>query len=139
MSEEENKQIEVILKELQTMHKEAKSPLQPNAIVDAISKLLIALSTIGIAWVGGQLINLDRKMIEIDANQRHMQKQIEFANSALRQPRFTKDDFLIEMKSYEQRLSLSEVELKNRNGFMSEVERRLNTIEKQLYSIEKKQ
>lgn len=103
--------------------------------IDAFVKVLVTLSTVGIVWVGSQINSLDRKIIEIDANQRYLKEQMVNANQLLRQPRFTKDDFLLEMKVYEQRVTLAESELNSRSNLMADVEERLRSLEKVLHEL----
>lgn len=111
----------------------AMKPKEPvevkHDLVDNLSKIGVALCVGGIMWVGGQIQAQDRKLIEIGANQAHIARKIQTFEAFTEKPRFTKEDFITEMRLYEKRLDLIEGELKVRSNFMSETNRRLEGYE----------
>lgn len=97
-------------------------------IVDSLSKVGIALCTAAILYVAGQLQNQDRKLIQIDSNQKHLQAEVEKVSDFTKAPRFTHDDFKLEMRLYDSRITLIENELRVRSNFMSETNKRLGSM-----------
>lgn len=79
-------------------------------IFDSISKVGVALCAAGIMWVGGQIQSQDKKLIEIETNQRHLSEEVKTFADFTKVKRFTHDDFVIEMRDYQNRLERLEEE-----------------------------
>ncbi len=97
---------------------------------EVILKIGVPLCLAGIIYVANQLPSLDKKMALMENNQVALTKQIASITRFTETPRFTKQNFETEMKIYEQRIALMELELKKRNGFMNLTEDRLRRIER---------
>ena len=98
---------------------------------EVILKIGVPLCLAGIIFVANQLPSLDKKMALVENNQAMLRKQIETITKFTETPRFTKQDFITEMKLYEQRISLIDIELKNRREFMNLTEDRLREVERE--------
>lgn len=101
---------------------------QSKEVVDGLSKLAVGLCLAGILWVGTQINQQDRKLIEIEVNQKQIVSQMHSFQKFTDAPRFTRPDFLSEMRLYEKRLELIEQELRYRSEFMNETNERLKGI-----------
>ncbi len=96
---------------------------------DILSKIGIAVCTAAILWVASQIQAQDRKLIMIESNQNHLKVQVEKVSNFTKEPRFTKEDFNIEMRLYQRRLDIIEQEVKYRSQLMNDKSKRFNPIE----------
>lgn len=100
-----------------------------------IGGIVLFIITAVMGWVattiGTQTASLNKQSLEIallTQNVSRLEKQVDVFTT---KPRFTREDYQLEMKLYDSRLSFIELELRKRTAFMDDVEARLRSLEKQ--------
>lgn len=83
-----------------------------------------------ISWVGYTVNTQSSKMMVLDERMQNMKAQIDVLALVAQKPRFTKEDFMAEIRPFELRLKFIEDELQKRSRFMNETETRLLQIER---------
>ena len=85
-----------------------------------------------IAWVG---INVSQQGTQIALLQQSVDNLKGQVHAFAEKPRFTKDDFLLEMRLYENRMKLIEGELTKRSLYMEKTGSRLMQLERHMQMI----
>lgn len=128
------KELSNALGELKEILKEI-SPRKSNFIIDFLMKVATAVSTAGIlalfALFTVHIPKLNASIDRLGWQQEQMKEDLDSFKAFTQKPRFTKDDFILEMRLYDRRLQLIENELGDRSSFMSKTEERLNKLEKE--------
>lgn len=125
-----NEQLEVF-KRLESSLRESNKRKNTPA-VDFAMKVATAVSTAGIlalfALFTVQIPTLNTSIDKLTWQQEDMSKRIDEFKNFTNKPRFTKEDFLLEMRLYENRLKLLENELISRGGWMDKIEGQINAL-----------
>lgn len=114
-------------------------PLQPaappeasktSALMDSLQKIAVTLSTLGMIWAISSLTNLHLQVALINSQLVDQQKVLErlggkFESFADR-PRFTKEDFDIEIRPIRDKITAHETRLASRNESADRLENQAN-------------
>ena len=100
-----------------------KAVQKNNTLHDSVSKILTGVCTVAVIWVGTMLVELDKKFAVMEANQNNLSIQMQVITEFTKEPRFTKENFLSEMKPYEQRVGAIEL-------FVADVKERVRNLER---------
>ena len=128
-----------VLNSLSELNKNLKilQPKKSNIVVDMAAKIGTAVSTVGIlalfALYTQDLPELKAEIEKLNWQQDLMRTEQQEFKKFMEKPRFTREDFSLEMRLYESRLALIEAELLNRKGFMVDTDERLRRLEKGLH------
>lgn len=130
-----DKQALDILTKLEQTLKDSRKPNHP--FVDMAMKIATGVSTVGILAVFAlftvQIPALRSSIERLTWQQGQMQERLQEFKEFTNKPRFTKEDYLMEMRLYDNRMKLIENELLKRSEFIDKTTSRLNQIEKDLY------
>ena len=106
-----DEQFETLLLEMR--RQQADQPVTvKHDMVDSLSKIGTALCVAGILWVANGIDQQGNKLIEISVNQGNISSEIDKFNEFTKEPRFTRENFVAEMRLYDNRLLRVENELK---------------------------
>lgn len=83
-----------------------------------------------IGWVGISVAEQSKQIAVLSEQMNGMKLQIEEFRIFARQPRLTKDDFLILIEPYSQRVEINNEKLLKQERQVSEIEKRLNSLER---------
>lgn len=109
------------------------SDKEKTTTLERHAQTIIAALILGIiSWIGVTVQDQSTKMLVMDERMQNLKSQIEVLTTFASQPRFTKEDFHAEMKSYEMRVNLIEDELRKRVNFMNSTEDRIREIERKM-------
>ena len=92
-------------------------------IQTGLTAVVIAL----VLWAGTTINNQTTQIAVFAEKLVSVEKRVDIFTQ---QPRFSKDDFKIEMQVFDARLSFIETELNNRKNFMNEIDSRTRLLER---------
>lgn len=123
--------------EIEQLVRAIKDSHRGGETFDFISKIASVLCTAAIVWVATQITSLDRDLAILRAAQQSIVEDTKQLKQFTRQPRFTRDDFIIEMKVWENRIAMVELELQRRKTFMTDVENSMDGLNAKIRELEK--
>jgi hypothetical protein len=130
-----DKQALDVLTKLEKALNNSRKPTHP--FVEMAMKIATGVSTVAIIALFGlftvQIPALRSSIERLTWQQTQMQERLNEFKQFTNQPRFTKDDFMMEMRLYDNRIKLVENELIKRTNFMDKTSERLQQLEKDLY------
>lgn len=105
-----------------------------SVMMDIVMKIATGVSTAGIlalfALFTVQIPALNASIDRLTWQQEQMREQLEDFKQFTQKPRFTKEDFVSEMRLYDNRIRLMENELIKRSDFIKRTNERLTELEK---------
>lgn len=106
-----------------------------NPWLDHAMRFATTISAAGVialfALFTTQLPNIRADIADVSREQEYMRQTLAEVREFTTKPRFTKEDFILEMKLYDKRIELIENELRYRSEFMMAAEKRIKELEKQ--------
>ena len=100
-----------------------------DSVIDVISKILLTAVSACVFWIVGSVNGLKEQSIRSEERQISNTKAMEDFAAFTRQPRFTRENFIIEMAPYKQMILRHDEELTKYQDWTAQTERRLNRVE----------